>query len=428
MTDPMKSNITVGETNYGFTDDDLNNMTLAELEMFINNMTESVNVAQGTDINRVNVDNVIENAINSNGISDSHACAFNLPILLAGTYQSVIDGYIESIKTTSGKKHRFNQIDRYIYYTGYWMDWVVSYSSGTSTGTEWKSPTKSWPSADDQNYINPFSIVSRTVWNNNTVLSHLNSHANGIVLYPLSVDSHPNYSYSTEIKNCFKSRSKNSLSSDFNTKLSNFYTSVSNAVASLHNNADSKALEILYDMNSYPKTTFDYIYDSMSYSESINGYPKNYNVRGYGYNNEWYGDPRDGDRKTSDNELIWKYIDSAVSIYMEYDPTLNYGNSIIGYYNFVLPGAQYFRNADGNWIYLYHFLNNNGGSFFNPFINTMNTSCINMNNRAKILASKTTGNESFGHKIQVLHNILTQEHDNAVVKAKAIERLLSNKI
>ena len=32
---------TVGETNYGFTDEDLNNMTLAELEMFINNMIDT---------------------------------------------------------------------------------------------------------------------------------------------------------------------------------------------------------------------------------------------------------------------------------------------------------------------------------------------------------------------------------------------------
>ena len=390
-------------------------------------MIDSVNVAQGTGINKVNVDNVIENAINSNGISDSHACAFNLPILLAGTYQSVIDGYIENIKTASSKKHRFNQTDRYIYYTGYWNEWTVSAPHGSSSGTEWQSPTKSWPNINDPNYINPFSIVNRIVWNNDTVLPYLNSHANGIVLYPLSVDSHPNYSYSTEIKKCFKSRSKITLSSDFNTKLSDFYTSVSNAVASLHNNADSKAYEILVDMNNFPKTTFDYI-NSLGWNVNVNGATKHSYVKGYGYDNKWYGDSRDRDRKVSDTELIWKYIDSAVSIYMEYDPSLNYGNSITGYYDFVLPGAQHFRNADGNWIYLYHFLNNNGSSFFNPFINTMNTSCTNMNNRAKTLASKTTGNEAYGHKIQILHNIMQREHDNAIVKAKALERLLGNKI
>ena len=45
---------TVGETNYGFTDSDLNNMTLAELEMFINNMIDtsmSYKDANGTKYN-----------------------------------------------------------------------------------------------------------------------------------------------------------------------------------------------------------------------------------------------------------------------------------------------------------------------------------------------------------------------------------------
>ena len=67
-------------------------------------------------------------------------------------------------------------------------------------------------------------------------------------------------------------------------------------------------------------------------------------------------------------------------------------------------------------------------SFMDALKNELSATFGPIKNKAIQIASSIQGNESFGHKIQKIHNIITQEHDNAVVKAKALELLLGKRI
>ena len=400
MTDPMKSNITVGETNYGFTDDDLNNMTLAELEMFINNMTESVNVAQGTDINRVNVDNVIENAINSNDENKTRIADLKFEVYSDTTNcinncTNWKDTRVTAIKDTLNMDNKIVHYD-----AGYTFDKYISVDYGTDT-----------------NSINAKRLASFDDWFTYSLYHNRGGHiySPGVInnatdnrLWLKTITYKNNYFYNYEF---------------YNKRLSLMYELHNAAVSYINDfiNGGSDGKPKVFDIDFFSANGYGRFYTSRAAGPIASGW------------DDWY------------SYVVWGGCDgrvttcqNAVNIYATIvNKFLCTGGSSV----WITSGSQ--GIAGDGWAFTYPSSRfewtDTGDSIFNlnsrytycyeTLINDIIWNCYNpMKSRAKQLASKTIGNEAYGSKIITMKNIIDNLHTGAVERAKRLEKLLSNKI
>jgi len=403
ITDPMKSNITVGETNYGFTDNDLNNMTLAELEMFINNMTESVNVAQGTDISRVSADTIIENAINNPAVLNNK---FYAPYLInyvnSDTVKASMDNYVSEIKNIVNG-YVIGQEGSMQYYTGH-------YDYNSLYGWQKIAAIKSW------RFIDVFAVPDYSSWTQAKIEPYLSNHARRLFVDIFGSGKNPYLSNPTSNRTGY-----NLLISDyyylFKTRS---YYDISNMWYNARSALNSKLTNIYNELDQYVHARCDQIcVNELTVANSY--YPRSWNI---------------GPNKIANHEYTAHlYSNVAAQLAIRCSPHLCYGNSYIWtqtnqkFFEFSWPGIVYDADGrpDGDWKYLKQIYYWDFSMFDNPidrYVSILNL----MKTRAKTLASKTTGNESYGHKIITMKNIVNNLHTNAVERARRLEKLLSNKI
>ena len=401
MTDPMKTNITVGETNYGFTDNDLNNMTLAELEMFINNMIDSVNVAQGTGINKVNVDNVIENAINNPAVLNNK---FYAPYLINYTdaWKIPMDNYVSEIKNIVNG-YVIGQEGSMKYYTGYY-DYTNLYGwRKTAASVSWR-------------FIDVFAVPDYSSWTQAKIEPYLSNHARRLFVDIFGSSKNPYLSNTTSNRTGY-----NLLISDYNHLFkTRSYYDISNTWYNARSALNSKLTNIYNELDQYVHARCDQILvNELTVANSY--YPRSWNI---------------GPDQTANHEYTAHlYSNVAAQLAISCSPHLCYGNGYMWtqtgqeFFKFSWPGIVYDADGrpDGDWKYLKRIYYWDFSMFEDP-VNQYTTILNNLKTRAKTLASKITGNESYGHKIVTMKNIIDNLHTDAVERARRLEKLLSNKI
>ena len=375
-------------------------MTLAELEMFINNMTESVNVENGTDISRVSADTIIENAINSN-----NECKTRIADIKFEVYSNTTNCINNCTKWKDTRvtaiRDTLNMDNKIVHYdAGYTFDKYISVDYGTDTES---INAKRLTSFNEWFIYSLYHNYSGHSW----VLGDINN-ATDNKLWLKTITYKNNYFYNYE-----------------------FYNKRISLMSDLHNAAVSYITDFINGGSGGKPKVFDIDF------LGVNGYGRFYSSRAAGPIaagwSDWYSyvvrGGCDGRLATCQN---------AVNIYATIaNKFLITGGSSV----WITSGDQYI--AGDGWAFTYPSSRfewtDTGDSIFNlnsrytynyeSLINTIILNSYNpMKTRAKQLASKTIGNESYGHKIVTMKNIVNSLHASAVERARRLEKLLSNKI
>ena len=399
MTDPMKTNITVGETNYGFTDVDLNNMTLAELEMFINNMIDSVNVAQGTGINKVNVDNVIENAINSNDdnkdaiYSDLWCCDRDLGPSDSSTSASILNSGISAVAYGNTPIWDWGTLVNYYYEIMQFVAYYIIYADFLAR---------------------EIGGYGRFAWLTGTA-GLFSSSASGYIANRDTYDRYINQ-YNSIVNDAFN-RTKNKLR--IKTELS-------------YNNLTNKTI-----MNLQHYDIIGIVEDHIDLNTCREVWNRRVSVNAIYTNGAWFADcgPITDLNRVKALAASFTTRPYFYAIVYELPPSgyiaLNWDDNSMFYdestgsrkraNDYYADFCNDINNMRLNKLYTFMYPQNYPNGILTLSYNPMKS-------RAKYLASKVIGNESYGHKIVTMKNIVNNLHTDAVERARRLEKLLSNKI
>jgi len=357
----MKSNITVGETNYGFTDNDLNNMTLAELEMFINNMIDTSMSYKDTNGTKYNESDKVSgfNKITSNSMDNS-------------TYNYIYDKYF-------GPNSRVTYCELEKDFWGNSFEWSLRYKDGII-----------------EEHVMPSAYTIMTI---HKLKVYINAYFNDIS--DLTVSGTRGYRWQTYGGQGFAHWEEYN-GYEYPARWDSYWASNWDFRYTLYHNG--------------PYWTFDRDYSSI-------GGDRN----GKEYWNRVYGSDDNGSSVANFRSKLQNNVAKIDKLSI-----INYKNNTPWNVDLYPIAESAIAPEYNDWLYEWakslYLVIVEKHSFMGTLKKELSTTFEPLKNKAIQIASSINGNESFGRKIQKLHNIITQEHNNAVVKAKALERLLGNRI